>query len=114
MSSLFSFRLLLTAGAVGGLGLLVSRVSPGTAVFASGVNLACFIAFGLDKAVAPLGTPRIPEKLLHALSLVGAVGACLGRYLFRHKTQKASFTISSAFGVAALWAVALSMPPPLP
>jgi uncharacterized membrane protein YsdA (DUF1294 family) len=110
VSRLFSFRLLITAGAVTGLGLVVSQASHGTTVLASGVNLVCFVAFGLDKVAAPFGAVRIPEKVLHVLSLAGAVGACLGRYLFRHKSLHTSFTVSSACGVALLWSIALSMP----
>lgn len=57
-------------------------------------SAAAFLAYGLDKSAAKRGGRRISEKSLHAISLMGGwPGACLGRQMFRHKTQKTSFLV---------------------
>ncbi|NJN80994.1 MAG: DUF1294 domain-containing protein [Caldilineaceae bacterium] len=62
-----------------------------------------FIFFGYDKTQAKRGKWRVPELVLHALSLVGGfVGAGLGMVVFRHKIRKPIFWIVVAVS-AALW-----------
>ena len=49
--------------------------------------------FGADKRRAKAGYARIKEKyLLSAAAYGGALGAFLGRIVFRHKTEKAHFS----------------------
>lgn len=63
------------------------------------INLAAFLAFGLDKLKAKRKesherTRRIPEKTLFLLSAVGgSVGALLGMKVWHHKTLHRSFRI---------------------
>ena len=58
------------------------------------VSLLAFVLYGFDKKVAGTGAGRIPEKVLLGLAaLGGAVGAFVGRILFRHKTNKAYFSL---------------------
>lgn len=65
-------------------------------------NLFVFGAYALDKLRAKKGWRRTPEKtLLWLAGLFGGVGACLGIYWVRHKTQKPRF----AWGVPAMLAV---------
>ena len=69
-------------------------------------NLAAFACFGIDKKRARTGDWRIPESNLLGLALFGGIGgAYLGRWYFRHKTRKASF--SSALHFIALTQIAL-------
>ena len=57
-----------------------------------GINLATFLAYGVDKRQAIVGSSRTPEIVLHALALAGGTpGAFLGQVVFRHKTQKRGF-----------------------
>ena len=60
------------------------------------INLATFLIFGFDKAVAAdkasRGRPRVPERFLLTLAaLGGSLGALLARPVFRHKTRKQTF-----------------------
>ena len=58
------------------------------------INLAAFACFGIDKKRARKGVWRIPESNLLGLAFLGGVGgAYLGRWCFRHKTRKASFSM---------------------
>lgn len=58
------------------------------------VNLAAFIAYGLDKYYAVKEKWRIPErKLLLLAGLGGTIGAGLGMLAFRHKIRKPKFTV---------------------
>jgi len=58
------------------------------------INLASFAAFGLDKKRARRGGWRIRERdLLTLAALGGTGGAYAGRWLFRHKTRKAGFSM---------------------
>lgn len=63
------------------------------------INVAAFLAYGLDKLLAKLKArhekvPRLPERNLLLLAIVGGgIGAWLGMELFRHKTQHRSFRI---------------------
>ena len=68
------------------------------------INLAAFLAFGLDKWKARRKerderVRRVPEKTLFLLAaLGGSVGALLGMRAFRHKTRHNSFR----FGIPAI------------
>ena len=56
------------------------------------VSAVTFVTYGIDKRRARQDRPRVPEKNLHLLSLLGGwPGAYLGQEYFRHKTQKLSF-----------------------
>jgi len=69
-------------------------------------NIAAFIAFGYDKARAVAGKWRVRERDLLLLALLGGSGgAWLGRWAFRHKTRKTSF--SNALIVIAVLQAAL-------
>lgn len=58
------------------------------------INLIAILYYGYDKAQAGQGGARIPEKVLHALSLAGgSPGAFLAMQFFRHKTIKGRFRI---------------------
>jgi len=58
------------------------------------MNIISFCAFGIDKARARKGGWRITERDLLLLALLGGTGgAYLGRWYFRHKTRKASFSM---------------------
>lgn len=55
-------------------------------------SLTAFVLYGIDKRRAVKERPRISEKTLHIVSLLGGwPGAYLGSRLFRHKTLKMSF-----------------------
>jgi len=57
------------------------------------INLAAFAAFGIDKRRARLGKRRLRERTLLGLAALGGMaGAYLGRWRFRHKTRKVSFS----------------------
>jgi uncharacterized membrane protein YsdA (DUF1294 family) len=66
-------------------------------LYLGAVNLAAFGAFGLDKGRARRSEWRIGERTLLGLAAIGGTpGAWLGRACFRHKTRKASFSLSLA------------------
>lgn len=58
-------------------------------------SLVAFILFGKDKKMSGNGTEvRVKEKtLLEWTAFGGAVGAFVGRLVFRHKTRKLYFTV---------------------
>ena len=59
-----------------------------------GINVLTFLLYGIDKWKARRGKWRIPEDTLIWLAIVGgSIGALLGMYLFRHKTQHTKFTL---------------------
>lgn len=65
------------------------------------LNLATFLAFGIDKARAANGQWRVQESTLLWLALLGGTpGAFAGRAAFRHKTRKQPFG-------SRLWAIAV-------
>ena len=72
-------------------------------VFCSWLFLMSFIAFvlyGKDKKLAMKNQIRIKEKtLLGVTALGGAVGALIGRILFRHKTDKKYFSLTIYFSL---------------
>lgn len=58
------------------------------------INVAAWIAYGLDKWKAKAGKWRIPERTLLLLALIGgSAGALAGMLLFRHKTRKTKFVV---------------------
>lgn len=58
------------------------------------VNLAAFLAMGLDKRRARKGRWRIRERTLWLLAACfGALGGTLGMWAFRHKTRHAAFFV---------------------
>lgn len=64
-------------------------------------NMAGFVCFALDKALAVYQKRRISEKTLLRTALFGGfIGGWLAGRIFRHKTIKASFR--RAFLVATL------------
>ncbi len=56
------------------------------------VNVVTFLVYGVDKLKAKRSWWRISENALIALALIGgSIGALLGMYLWRHKTQHKKF-----------------------
>jgi uncharacterized membrane protein YsdA (DUF1294 family)/cold shock CspA family protein len=56
------------------------------------VNLSTFLFYGYDKTIAGSSLLRVPEWVLHSLSLAGGSPAgLLAQKVFRHKTIKGSF-----------------------
>ena len=79
------------------------------AYYLIGINLAAFVAFGVDKMLAEARRRRIAEDTLLLLALLGgSPGAFLGRRLFRHKTRKQPFS-NHLRGVAILQLVVLAV-----
>ena len=62
-------------------------------------NLLTFILYGIDKYNAIKGKWRYPNKtLLSCAFFFGGIGALLGMYSFRHKTQTRSFIVLVPIG----------------
>ena len=62
--------------------------------YLAAINLAAFLACGLDKHRAKKGKWRIPERTLFLLACAGgSVGLWAGMQAFRHKTRHNSFRI---------------------
>ena len=79
------------------------------AYYLIGINLAAFVAFGVDKMLAEARRRRIAEDTLLLLAFLGgSPGAFLGRRLFRHKTRKQPFS-NRLRGVAMLQLVLLAV-----
>ena len=52
------------------------------------LNAVSFFLMGYDKRCAKKNKRRVPEKTLFlSAALFGALGGCMGMYLFRHKTK---------------------------
>ena len=62
------------------------------------VNLITFLLYGIDKYKAKKNHWRISEKTLLLWGVFAPFGGILGMKIFRHKTQKAKFTIILAVG----------------
>ena len=63
-------------------------------IYLIGINVVTFFIYGIDKWKARRGKWRIPEETLIWLAIAGgSIGALLGMYLFRHKTQHKKFTL---------------------
>lgn len=51
-------------------------------------GVVAFVYFGLDKSLSKIGRTRVPELVLHLLSVMGGfIGALLGMLVFRHKSN---------------------------
>lgn len=58
------------------------------------INIAAFIAFGIDKWRARNNAWRIPEATLFLLAIIGgSIGAEIGMHVWHHKTRHLSFII---------------------
>ena len=63
-------------------------------IYLIGINVVTFFIYGIDKWKDRRGKWRIPEATLIWLAIAGgSIGALLGMYLFRHKTQHKKFTL---------------------
>ena len=57
-------------------------------------GIVTFLFYGYDKRQSRKGEWRVPELVLHLLSLAGGfIGGYLGRRVFRHKTQEPLFLV---------------------
>ena len=57
-------------------------------IWLAALGFTTFCLFGFDKFQATRQGPRVPEIVLHILTLLGGViGTWLGRLLFRHKSN---------------------------
>ncbi len=64
------------------------------------IFLITFFIFGIDKSKAKNNKERIKEKtLLFYTAFGGALGAFIGRILFRHKTDKIYFSMTIYFSL---------------
>ena len=73
------------------------------------MNLAAFIAYGIDKSRAQNARRRTPEKTLIGLAGAGgALGALIGMFVFHHKTRKIKFQIAVPF-FAFVWFVIIGI-----
>jgi uncharacterized membrane protein YsdA (DUF1294 family) len=73
------------------------------------MNLATFLAFGIDKRRAATGRRRISEATLLGLTwATGLAGGWLGMMVFRHKTRKLLFKLKMVLVTVLnlLWLVA--------
>ena len=62
------------------------------ALWVVALSLSAFFIYGFDKSQAQRGGLRVPEAILHLLSLLGgSPGAFVAMRVFRHKTSKQSF-----------------------
>lgn len=69
------------------------------------INIAGFLAMGIDKHKAKNNLWRIPESRLFGIAaLGGSIGSILGMHAFRHKTRHASFT----FGMPTILVVQIA------
>lgn len=76
-----------------------------------GITVVTFIIYEYDKAIAGSTATRVPERVLHLLTVIGGtVDALLGQQLFRHKTLKKPFVlwfrcivVLQALIVALIW-----------
>ena len=74
------------------------------AIYLVAINLAGFIAFGIDKSKARRNKWRIPEATLFLFAIFGgSIGCLAAMHIFRHKTQKSTFYI----GIPAILGVQL-------
>ncbi len=91
-SKIFLAVALILAGAIAALAAYGSLRWPWAILI--GVNGATLILYGYDKSISGGKQLRIPEAVLHLMSLVGgSPGAFLGQHLFRHKVSKRPFQV---------------------
>ena len=55
------------------------------------LSTSVFTLYGIDKIKAVRNEWRIPEKTLLGAALLGAPGALVGMFVFRHKIRKPKF-----------------------
>lgn len=71
-----------------------------------GLSAVSFLLYASDKMAAKIGTWRIPELALHAVSLCGGwPGAALAQQVFLHKRRKDAFLrifVATVMGYFAL------------
>ncbi len=84
----------ISAALVGMLALsLLTRIHILLAWFLS-ISVVTLVLYGFDKARAKSGGFRVPEMVLHSLSLLGgSPGALAGQKIFHHKTAKVGFQV---------------------
>ena len=71
------------------------------------INIIALCMMGVDKGRARNHEWRIPEAALFGVSFAGgALGSLAGMYLFRHKTQHASFVIGIPV-ILIIWIIVL-------
>ena len=64
------------------------------------ISFITFFIFGIDKSKAKNNKERIKEKtLLFYTAFGGALGAFIGRIIFRHKTDKIYFSMTIYFSL---------------
>ena len=74
-----------------------------------GINLLCFLVFGLDKALAVGKKRRIPEATLLTFAFLGAsIGAMLGMTVFHHKTDARKHP-AFVWGIPAIFLLELTV-----
>jgi len=62
--------------------------------YLTAITATTLLVYGFDKLQSIRGGYRVPEVVLHRMTLCGGtLGAFLGQQLFRHKTYKRSFRI---------------------
>ncbi len=70
--------------------------------YLAGINLAAFLLYGYDKAIAGGTKLRVPEAVLHGTAFLGgSPAAFLSQRLFRHKTVKEPFQRAFRLTIAA-------------
>ena len=58
------------------------------------MSVVTYAVYALDKSAARRGRPRVPERKLHLLALLGGwPGALIAQQRLRHKTRKTTFQI---------------------
>lgn len=73
-----------------------------------GVNLFCFLIFGLDKALAVRRRRRVPEATLLTFAVLGgSIGAMLAMRVFHHKTDARAHPLF-VWGIPAVFLLELT------
>jgi len=92
----YKFFLLLALILSAGIGIALwhfTRINP-LWIYLITITLITFLFYVYDKYQAIHQNTRIPEAVLHLLTLAGGtIGAIAGQLLFRHKTKKLSFRV---------------------
>ena len=69
------------------------------------VSIVTFILFGIDKVLSKTNRVRVPENVLHLVTLLGGFpGQLIGRVLFNHKTN---FKRHPAFNIVLIISIVL-------
>ncbi len=77
---------------------------PWWVLWLTAAGVVTFALYGYDKTQARRDGGRVPEVVLHGMSLAGGVvGGWLGRAVFRHKTLHRSFLVV-LIAASLLWA----------